>query len=475
MASAGPLAGPGDAALRHDLQRLADAGAIDLPLTSWPLSWEDIDRSIAGLESREIPPLALSAYLRVKDRVRRETDEGARYRLSASAAENPRVIRTFEDTPREDGEISAGLSWLGDRFSLNLQASAVADPADDDEFRLDGSYIGMSLGNWLLSAGWQGRWWGPGTDGSLILSTNARPAPGIALQRIRSDPFRSKWLGWIGPWTLTAFMNQLDDERAVDDTLLFGLRVAFKPHETLEIGLSRAAQWCGDSRPCDLDAFADLLLGNDNRGVNVNPDDEPGNQLAGIDIRWSLPRDVPLALYMQWIGEDTRQGGPQPGSWLRQAGVEYWGSAFGLEHRTHAEISDTTCREGGFGFAEAKPDCAYEHGIYQTGFRYKNRVMGYPTDGDGQTWSLGSTLVQSTGPSWNFTLRYMELNRVGAMPDARHTLASSPQDVIDVQLSHERLTRHGRFHVGLGLSRRDDELDGNTTTDVTGFVQWTLE
>jgi hypothetical protein len=101
--------------------------------------------------------------------------------------------------------------------------------------------------------------------------------------------------------------------------------------------------------------------------------------------------------------------------------------------------------------------------------------MGYPTDGDGQTWSLGSTLVQSTGPSWNFTLRYMELNRVGAVPDARHTLAFTPQDVVDVQLSHERLTRHGRFHVGLGLSRLDDEVDGNTTTDVTGFVQWTLE
>jgi hypothetical protein len=29
--------------------------------------------------------------------------------------------------------------------------------------------------------------------------------------------------------------------------------------------------------------------------------------------------------------------------------------------------------------------------------------------------------------------------------------------------------------VGLGLSRLDDEVDGNTTTDVTGFVQWTLE
>jgi hypothetical protein len=462
-------------ALRHDLQRLNDSGATNLPLSTWPLSWHDIDRALAEVESGDLPASALPAYLRVKQRAYRERDD-IDYRLSVAAAGNPRVIRTFEDTPRDDGELAAGLSLLGGRLSLRLEATAVANPLDDEEFRPDGSYVGLALGNWLFSAGWQARWWGPGRDGSLILSSNARPAPGVALQRAETTPFESRWLSWIGPWSLTAFMNRLDDERLVNDAALFGMRVSFRPHESLEIGLSRTAQWCGDERPCDLDAFADVLFGKDNQGVNVDPQEEPGNQLAGVDIRWRLPRDIPLALYMQWIGEDTRRGGPEIGSWLRQAGVEYWGGILGLEQRTHLEIADTTCREGGFGFAESKPDCAYEHGIYQTGYRYEGRVLGHSMDGDGRSYSLGTTVVQSDGHSWNLSLRHLELNRAGDPGlGTRHTLAATPEERTDIQLTHQRLTRYGQVRVGLGASRLRDDGSGESTTDVTGFVQWATE
>jgi hypothetical protein len=473
-ATAEPWAAPGDLRLRHDLQLLNDSGVTNIPVTAWPLSWGDIDRSLADVTPSELPQAVGDAYARVREHLRRETGDGTHPRLSAAAAGNPRIVRAFENTPREDGEVSAGLNWFGDRLALKFSASAVMNSFDGDELRLDGSYLGLALGNWMLSAGWQYRWWGPGRDGSLILSHNARPTPGIAIQRNMNMPFESKWLRRIGPWSLTAFMNHLDDGRIVNDALLFGLRVTFRPIDSLEIGLSRTAQWCGDDRPCDFDAFTDLLLGNDNRGVNVDPNEEPGNQLAGIDIRWVLPRRMPVALYMQWVGEDTRQGGPEIGSWLRQAGIEHWGQIAGLDHRTHVEVSDTTCREGGFGFSDSKPNCAYEHSIYRTGYRYNGRAIGYGTDGDGLTYSLGSTLVQSAGPSWNLTVRYMELNRAGA-PDALHTLTATPQELADVQVTHDRLTRFGRLHVGLGVSRLDAEGSGESSTDVTGFVQWVME
>lgn len=479
-ASAAPWAPPGDLGLRHDLQRLSDSGATNLPLTTWPLSWRDIDRVLDGVESADLHADTLAAYLRVKQRAEKETGDDMHYYLSAAAAGNPRVIRTFENTPRDEGELAAGFALIGTRLSLNLEATAVANPIDGDEVRPDGSYLGLALGNWLFSAGWQARWWGPGRDGSLILSSNARPAPGVAIQRDATTPFESKWLRWIGPWSLTAFMSRLDDERVLEDALLFGMRVAFKPHSSFEIGLSRTAQWCGDDRPCDFDTFVDLLLGNDNQGVNVDPADEPGNQLAGIDMRWRLPRNLPIALYMQWIGEDTRQGGPEIGSWLRQAGVEYWGNVGGLgpglEQRTHFEITDTICREGGFGFSDAKPDCAYEHGIYRSGYRYKGRSMGHAMDGDGRSYSLGTTLVEPDGHGWHLSVRYLELNRVGDPGvDTRHTLATAPAEIVDAQLSHERLTRYGRFYIGLGASRFRDEGSGDSDTDLTGFLQWSTE
>lgn len=474
-AAAEPWAAPGDLRLRHDLQLLNDSGATNLPLSTWPLSWSDIGSGLAAIEHRELSPAAREAFTRLNEQLGSETDSGdIRYRISAAAAAEPRIIRSFESTPREEGELAGGLSWLGERFAIRLNATLTVNPLDNDEVRPDHSYLGMTLGNWMLSAGWQERWWGPGRDGSLILGSNARPTPGFAIQRNRSTPFETRWLSWIGPWTLTAFMNQLDDERFVNDALLFGMRVTFRPIKSLEIGLSRTAQWCGDDRPCGFDAFTDLLLGNDNRGVNVDPDDEPGNQLAGIDMRWKLPKSLPVALYMQWIGEDTRRGGPELGSWLRQVGIEHWGHIGSLSHRTHVELSDTSCREGGFGFSDLKPNCAYEHSVYQTGYRYKGRAIGSGSDGDGLTWSLGSTLIEATGHSWNLTVRYMKLNRSGT-PDARHTLTATPQEITDLQISHNRLTHFGRFYVGLGASHLDDELSGDSSTDVSGFVEWVME
>ena len=470
-AAAGSFAEPGDLLLRHDLELMNDAGAMNLPLTSWPFSWSEISRGLSGIDPSTLDANERAAYERVSDELSRRSDGDAEVAFRASLAENPRVIRGFYDQPRDDAEAAASLAWSGKQLSLKLQATVAADPFDGDELRPDGSYIGFALGNWIASAGWQERWWGPGHAGSLILSTNARPAPGIAIQRRQSTPFGTKWLSWIGPWTLTAFLSELDDERAVDGARLFGMRATFKPLDTLEVGFSRTAQWCGENRPCDFKAFTDLLLGNDNRDVNVDPDQEPGNQLAGIDLRWRLPRQIPLALYMQWIGEDTRRGGPEPGDWLRQAGLEHWGGVAGLSHRTYFEVADTQCRQGGFGFSDAEPNCGYEHSIYQSGYRYHGRSLGHGIDGDGLAYALGSTLVQPDGRSWNLELRYVEINRSGP-PDSGNALSPVPQELADVLLTHERITKVGRFRLGLGYRRLEDEPGGGSSGDVEAFVQW---
>ena len=215
----------------------------------------------------------------------------------------------------------------------------------------------------------------------------------------------------------------------------------------------------------------DLLKGNDNKGQNTTPEDEPGNQMAGYDIRWSLPKDIPVAVYMQWTAEDGRPQGVPLGSFLRLAGAEHWGTIGGLAHRTHIEVAETTCREGGFGASEKKPDCAYRHPLYPTGYRYNKRVMGHSIDSDGRSYSFGSTLVQSAGHTWNVTLRFMEIKREGRA-DPRHSLSATPQDRVDVQLSHERWTGFGRFHVGVGYSYLDDKATGIDTSDVTAFIRW---
>lgn len=467
-----PLAAPGDLRLRHDLQLLNDTGAINIPLTAWPVSLGEVSNALKGIDAQSLSLSNKQAFDRLRDRLGWELDTGEfDFVFGAAVTSEPRVIRSFENTVREDAEVFAKLSWVGERLAFNLQATYADNPFDGDEFRLDGTYLGMALGNWMLTAGWQDRWFGPGYEGSLILTNNSRPTPGIMLQRINSTPFETRWLSWTGPWTLTSSMTWLDDERSIEDAYLWTLRGSIRPLQGLEIGITRTAQWCGENRPCDLETFWDLLVGNDNRGINVEAEDEPGNQLGGIDIRWVLPREIPAAVYMQWIGEDGRQGGGSIGSWLRQLGVEHWGRIAGISHRTHFEVSDTMCREGGFGFSDKKPNCSYEHGVYRTGYRYEGRVLGHGADGDAMSYSMGSTLVQSAGHTWNATIRYMEINREGAA-NPRHTISPTPQDILDIQLTHERETRFGRFYAGIAYEDIDDEASGQSDSDFAAFLHW---
>jgi len=474
-AQANPILPPGDMQLRSDLQLLNDTGVTNIPLTAWPIAIGDVHVALGDADLRSLSAPARSAYERVRDRLRFEMDTSTiTGRFGFSGASNPRIIRTFENTPRDESEVQAELSWLGERFVINLSAAYVDNPFDGEEFRPDGTYVGVALGNWMVTAGWQERWWGPGRDGSLILSTNARPSPGVAVQRIVSTPFKTKWLSWMGPWTFTSFMNVLDDERVVNDAWLFGMRGSFRPTRGLEIGISRTAQWCGDDRPCDLETFVRLLRGKDNRGANVDPEDEPGNQLGGIDVRWTLPRQIPLALYMQWIAEDTRKTGAQFHQWLKQVGVEHWGTIGEASHRTHFEIVNSASHLGALGEGSATPNFAYNHGIFKTGYRYNGRSLGFSGDGDTLSYSIGSTLVQSAGHSWSISLRYMEINRIG-IPDSRHTLTPTPQELTDLQISHERYTRFGRFYLGLGYSQLKDEVSSTSKSDVSGFIRWSSQ
>ncbi|MEO0974231.1 MAG: capsule assembly Wzi family protein, partial [Pseudomonadota bacterium] len=184
IAHAEPWAAPGDLSLRDDLQLLADLGIIRAPLTSWPVPWAQIAE--ATLETPldvTLRPYERAVLTRVQRRVREATRSGAVRSLRVSAQELPRRVRTFEYSPREEGELQGGWSWLGNRFAANLTTTAVTSPEDDQTVRFDGSYGAVVLGNWMLSVGQFDRWWGPGWNGSLIFSNNARPVPAVSLDR----------------------------------------------------------------------------------------------------------------------------------------------------------------------------------------------------------------------------------------------------------------------------------------------------
>ncbi|HEU5137312.1 MAG TPA: capsule assembly Wzi family protein [Steroidobacteraceae bacterium] len=463
-AFADPWLAPGDVVLRHDIELLADAGILHGPVMSWPLSWPDIARDLQPvLPSAELDRATTEALLRVKRLAAGSSDGGfSGLGVRAAAASSPTMLRTFEDTPREEGEAGARASWLSDHLVLNLEATVVVDPQDDQQFRADGSYLGINVGNWAISAGLIDRWWGPGWDGSLILSTNARPPPSLTIERNYSDPFKSKWLSWIGPWRFSFGMAQMEgSDVAVADVLLMETRLSMKPLPWLEFGLSRTAQWCGEGRPCDFDAFRNMLLGQDNEVTDGDVSQQPGNQMAGYDLRLRSPwKALPITFFTQWIGED--EAGGLPSKFLGLAGLEGWHSTGWGAVRWRAEFADTTCV-----FTRETPEynCAYRNAAYPQGYTYRGRIMGYSTDNDSRSRSYSGMLVRPDGSQYSLAFRDVDLNRDGGP----HTISTIPQRLRNVELRHSRVLGAGRIGIGAGF---DDLAEGSADSEFRGFVTY---
>ena len=131
------------------------------------------------------------------------------------------------------------------------------------------------------------------------------------MTREQSTAFETPWLSWLGQWGFTAQMAQLESTRVIPDALLWSTRVNFRPLQQLEIALSWSAQWAGDGQPSSASDFIDIVTGEAAciDGTTTCDDElksKIGNQLAGIDIRWSDTLfSQPYAIYASTIGEDA--------------------------------------------------------------------------------------------------------------------------------------------------------------------------
>jgi hypothetical protein len=314
----------------------------------------------------------------------------------------------------------------------------------------------------MVSAGLMERWWGPGWDGSLILSTNARAIPSITIERNYTDPFKSKWLSWIGPWRASIAMGQMESHDVpVPDVLFYAARINFKPRPWLEIGLTRTAQWCGGDRSCDWETFTDMLLGRDNQ-VGESLEEQPGNQMAGYDLRLRSPwKALPLAVYGQMIGED--EAGGLPSKFLGLFGFETWGSSALGGWRLRGEYSGTACN---FSRQEPEYGCAYRNLIYPQGYTYRGRIIGHAMDNDSEMFSLAAILTRPGGDTVSLLLRKVEFNADGGP----HSITEVPADLNNVELRYSRAFGIGEFTAGIGYD--DEPLLVDSGSGMRGFLRW---
>jgi hypothetical protein len=412
LAAAGWWTPADDDRLRHSVQTLVDQRCLDLTVTSWPIVWA----SLNSVDDADFPPhcAALPATRYIRTEKQRAASASLLRRVELNGASDVLLWRDYAASPRERGMALLELGASGRYFDAQVSISA-AD-SEDDEIRADGSYLASRLGNWAFSVGAVDRWWGPGWQSTLAFSHNARPLPALSLTRLESTPFASRWLSWLGPWHASMFVAQLDEQRLPPDSQLIGMRASFRPLSGLEIGLSRTIQWAGEGRPSDLGALFDALIGRDNGETSgFGPDQDPSDQMGGFDIRYGTALGAnTLAIYGQLIGED--EAGFMPSNFLAMAGVEV-GTGFGAgSQQWFVEASNTMA--GGW-FGNDRPLVAYEHSVYETGFRYKGRNMGSTWERDAEVLVLGLRQFFANNHELGLMIGHASLNKADAVrPDS---------------------------------------------------------
>lgn len=268
-------------------------------------------------------------------------------------------------------------SKASSRFAYNFK---ILKEDGSKDLKFDESYASILLKNNIVSVGRISRWWSPSDTASLILSNTARPSFGIEISNFFPFEFRGEKLKKLGKINYSFFINELEKDRAIPNTLLFGNRISLQPKNNLNISFFRIAQFGGRGRPTDRETIINMLIGRDN-STNKNEDfNEPGNQLAGIDLKYSSSNG--FSYFIQMVGEDEAGYFPSRKMYL-----------YGFSKKL---IKAGNLYKFSFDFYDTETDInnyTYNHNIYKDGFRYNKSSIGANIDADSQKFKVSAELL----------------------------------------------------------------------------------
>jgi len=454
IVQASPWAAVGDMQLRNDVEILARYGVVEGPVNTWPISWTQITRNLSRTSEMDLPPYVRLAVMRVKEKIPKEFNASTQIQVTSS----PAIVRGFAKTARKGLDADAIAEYNGKGGTTVHIQGGYRTEKGQGYAHLDGSYVSQDMGNWSAYAGAFDRWWGPGRESTLILSNNARPMPSIGLRRIEPKAFQTKWLSWMGPWQWDMFVAKMEKNRHIPNALVAGMRLSFEPINNFEVGLSRTMQLCGDGRSCGFTTWTKALIsvGNlDNTGT-VN---EPGNQLASIDLAYSMGvgKNTSLKLYAEGTAED--QNVIMPFQFAKLLGASLYGpyGDDGASWRLTTEFSDTRDKLAWL-FGKERYNVIYEHFIYNTGWRYKGRTLGHSLDNDSRLISVIAQYQDSNG--WAYTAKYHQAT-INIDGTGKNTVSVPTKNISIFEASVQRDIDFGNIKANLSHSSDDIPLLGN--------------
>lgn len=393
----------GDSALRADLEWLANRGVLDISTSTWPLPASLVVEAVARRNIRLASPQDYATLERVVRAVEAATRNSWGMALDANTGKVPST--GFESTPlaREGAALYGQIS--NNIAAAHLEVQAFNSPLTKRQSRVDlqGSYAALNLAGQILYVGQLDHWWGPGWSDSLIWSDHATAIAGIGLRNGSDAPSQTPWLSWIGPWGYELFMGQIQHDEVIAHPQVSGMRVYARPLRGLELGASRMIMWGGAGRSNDARSFWKAMSGNSNTD---SAQDDPSDELAGFDIRYTLPfiSSNPVTLYGQAIGEDEAgKYVPLPSKYMVLLGLgvaQSLGDGHRLQWYFEAADSET---DRYFGRKTGQPGLAYNHWTYRDGYYQDQLPIGSWMGGDGK--SVSASLAW-TPTGWRYQQQY---------------------------------------------------------------------
>lgn len=423
--------------MRQDIEVLADTGVLQTPIDAWPLPWAAVAPSLYKVDPKSLSPLQYAAWQRLMQEIPKNTACPDSLGAAAITVQRGQTqLNWFAPSPRGKNDIEAAVSGECGAAFYAIDVSHDNQPFDNgaNQNRLEGSYAGFQAGNWFIYAGEENRWWGSSWSGTMLLDSNARPVPALMLTRVSPEPFQTPWLAWIGPWSLSTFMGELNDGRYIPHTRMWGMRLAARPSKHLQVAVYRTALWGGEGQANSFSQFWRVLTGGNALDNPQDPGSVAGSQLAGVDVRWHwMEGDQPWAVYVDGGFRDETHHIPK--KFFPVFGVETsWPGENGVSKRLFIEYSDTTA---GWPFTNGIPiNDTYENEQYKSGYRYYGQTIGYPTDNDSRLLSVGLMRVSADNETLSLILRGGVLNWDGTNvpPPGGNTVAPERTAIVAADL-----------------------------------------
>ena len=337
---------------------------------SYPVSYGEINFYLNKINERNIDnALCKSNIDRIKIYLRDNFIQSRVVIFGMQSGTNDQYFQTRTNRYFHKDNYYFSLSDINSNFAYKVK---VTNAYQEDKIYFDESYLAYKFKNHVFTIGRINRWWSPSESYSLIMSNSARPLPGVGYKNYIPIKSQNNFLKFLGYVNYEFFLNELEKERAIPNTLLFGNRVTFKPHDSFKFSFLRLAQFGGKNRPKDADTIIKMLIGKDNTSANLSFTEQPGNQLAGFDFVYSPQINRNLKIYMQTIGED--EAGYFPSRKMSLYGFSYF-----FEGLNPTSLSiDHIDTFNGF------RNSSYNHVLYKSGLRHYGIPIGASIDADSE-------------------------------------------------------------------------------------------